>query len=263
MADATSPAIVITGASGGIGEALTYEFARARPILVLVARSGDALARVAMQAKERGASRVETVTLDLGQPEAVNDLEQAIAAHGLHVETLVNNAGYGLVGPFAALDEGDEIGMVDLNIRALTLLCRRFLPGMVARRKGGIVNLASTAAFARGPLMAVYYASKTYVLSLSRALGAEVKGTGVTVTAVCPGPTYTGFQERAQMGGTRMMKMLPVMNAAQVAAIAYRGHRAGKNVVVTGAFNRVMAASSRLAPPGLLTTMTMRMNGNK
>jgi hypothetical protein len=263
MADATSPAIVITGASGGIGEALAYEFARERPNLVLVARSGDALARVAMQAKERGAVRVETITLDLAQAEAVNDLEQALAALGLHVETLVNNAGYGLVGPFAALDEAVEIGMVDLNIRALTLLCRRFLPGMIARRKGGIVNLASTAAFAPGPLMAVYYASKTYVLSLSRALGAEVKGTGVTVTAVCPGPTQTGFQARASMEGARMLRIMPVMNAAAVAALAYRGHRAGKNVVVTGMINRIMAASSRFAPPALLTAMTQRMNSSE
>jgi uncharacterized protein len=257
----TSPATVITGASGGIGEALVYEFARERGTLVLVARGGDALARVALQAKERGAARVETVALDLAQPQAVDDLEQALAALGLHVETLVNNAGYGLLGPFADLDEAEEIGMVDLNIRALTLLCRRFLPGMVARRKGGIVNLASTAAFAPGPKMAVYYASKAYVLSLSRALHDETRRHGVTVTAVCPGVTATGFQARASMQNARMMRMMPVMNATDVAAIAYRGYRAGKSTVVTGAFNRVMAASSRLAPTGLLTAMTRRMNG--
>lgn len=255
----TSAATVITGASGGIGEALAYEFAKERGTLVLVARGGDALARVAMQAKERAAARVETVTLDLAQPQAVDDLEETLAALGLHVETLVNNAGYGLRGRFDALDEADEIGMVDLNIRALTVLCRRFLPGMVQRRTGGIVNLASTAAFAPGPLMAVYYASKAYVLSLSRALAEEVRRQGVVVTAVCPGITTTGFQARAHMGDARMMR-LPTMNATDVAALAYRGYRARKTTVVTGAFNQIMAASSRLAPPGFLAAMTRRIN---
>jgi uncharacterized protein len=258
----TSPATLITGASGGIGEALTYEFAKEHGALVLVARSGDALARVAIRAKERGAARVETVTLDLARPEAADDLEQALAALGLHVETLVNNAGYGLVGPFASLDEAAELGIVDLNIRALTLLCRRFLPGMAARRRGGILNVASTAAFAPGPMMAVYYASKAYVLSLSRALANEVRSQGVTVTAVCPGVTATGFQARASMQNARILRMLPVMTAADVAAIAYRGYRAGKSTVVTGAFNRVMAASSRLTPTGLLTAMTRHLNDN-
>ncbi len=256
----TSPATLITGASGGIGEALAYEFAKEHGTLVLVARSGDALARVAMQAKERGATRVETVTLDLARPEAADDLEQTLAALGLHVETLVNNAGYGLQGRFDTLDEAAELGIVDLNVRALTVLCRRFLPGMVARRRGGILNLASTAAFAPGPLMAVYYASKAYVLSLSRALHNEVRGKGVTVTAVCPGITATGFQARASMENARMLRTMPVMTASDVAAIAYRGFRAGKSTVVTGLFNRIMAASARLAPPHMLAAMTRRMN---
>ena len=260
MTEATSPATLITGASGGIGEALAYEFAKEHGALVLVARSGDALARVAMQAKERGAARVETVTLDLARPEAADDLEQTLAALGLHVETLVNNAGYGLQGRFDTLDEAAELGIVDLNVRALTVLCRRFLPGMVARRRGGILNLASTAAFAPGPLMAVYYASKAYVLSLSRALHNEVRGKGVTVTAVCPGITATGFQARASMENARMLRTMPVMTASDVAAIAYRGFRAGRSTVVTGLFNRIMAASARLAPPDMLAAMTRRMN---
>jgi hypothetical protein len=252
MADATSPAIVITGASGGIGEALAYEFARERPILVLVARSGEGLSRVAIAAKERGAPRVETVPLDLAKPEAVDDLEQALQALGLHVETLVNNAGYGLKGAFADMAEDATLGIVDLNIRALTLLCRRFLPGMIARRKGGIVNLASTAAFAPGPMMAVYHASKSYVLSFSRALAAEVRDQGVIVTAICPGITVTGFQARAKLEGTRVTKMRGIeMSAEAVAALGYRGFRAGKPMVVTGAMNKVTAFSARLAPPAL------------
>lgn len=257
----TSPAVLITGASGGIGEALAYEFAKERGTLVLVARGGEALSRVAMQAKERGAARVETVTLDLSQPQAVADLEQTLAALGLHVETLVNNAGYGLKGPFAEADEASTVGMIDLNIRALTILCRRFLPGMIARRKGGIVNLASTAAFVPGPRMAVYHATKSYVLSFSRALAAEVRNKGVTVTAVCPGVTITGFQARARLEGTRVTKLPGTMTADAVAALAYRGFRAGKPIVVTGGMNRALAVSSRFAPSSLLVTITRQLYG--
>jgi uncharacterized protein len=260
MAD-TSPATLITGASGGIGEALVYEFAKERGTLVLVARGGDALARVAMQAKERGAARVETVTLDLAQPQAADDLEQTLTALGLHVDTLVNNAGYGLQGRFDRLDEADEIGIIDLNIRAVTVLCRRFLPGMVARRHGGILNIASTAAFAPGPLMAVYYASKAYILSFSRAISAEVRKHGVTVTTFCPGITATGFQTRARAGDLRMMRMIPVMTAPDAAAAGYRAYRARKPFAIAGAVNRVMVASSRLAPSGLVTAMTHYLNG--
>jgi len=259
MADILAPAIVITGASGGIGEALVYEFARERPALVLVARSGEALARVAMAAKARGAARVETVALDLARPEAADDLEQSLAALGLYVETLVNNAGYGFKGAFADAPEADEIGMIDLNIRALTVLCRRFLPGMIARRKGGIMNLASTAAFMPGPTMAVYHASKAYVLALSRALAAEVRGAGVTVTAICPGVTITGFQSRARLNDTNVMKLPGGMTAEAVAALAYRGFRAGRPVVVTGAMNRAMTISTRFTPPSLLMAVLRRI----
>jgi short-subunit dehydrogenase len=260
MTASSSSATLITGASGGIGEALAYEFAKEGGPLVLVARGGEGLARVALQAKERGASRVETVTLDLAKPEAVDDLDSALAALGLQVETLVNNAGYGAVGAFADIAEEVAIGMVDLNIRALTALCRRFLPGMIARRKGGILNLASTASFVPGPHMAIYYASKAYVRSLSEALSYEAKGSEVTVTALCPGPTTTGFQSRARLEGAWIMRAMPVMTAEAVAAIGYRGFRAGKPVVVTGWANRAMVASVRLAPRSVLLAMTRALH---
>ena len=256
MPASTLPAIVITGASRGIGEHLAYEFAREKGAMLLVARSKDALDRVARECAARGATQVETMPLDLARIDAIDQLEARIVALGFHVETLVNNAGYALKGQFAKLDEADEVGIVELNIRALTALTRRFLPGMIERGKGGIVNLASTAAFAPGPLMAVYYASKAYVLSFTRALAYEVRGKGVTVTALCPGPTISGFQARAGLDGTRMMRLMPLMTAGRVAAIGYRGHRAGKSVVVTGAMNRIMAASSRLAPTGLMMMAT-------
>jgi uncharacterized protein len=257
----TSPAIVITGASGGIGEALAYQFAREKSAMLLVARSKDGLERVARGALAKGAAQVEILPLDLARVDAIDQLEARLVALGLYVETLVNNAGYGIKGAFADMDEAAEIGMVELNIRALTALCRRFLPGMIARGKGGIVNLASTAAFAPGPLMAVYYASKSYVLSFSRALGNEVAGKGVTITAICPGVTATGFQERASLENARVTRLMPSMTAEQVAAIGYRGYRAGKNVVVTGTMNRLMAVSSRFAPTALLLAVTRHLHG--
>ena len=256
MPAATTPAIVVTGASGGIGEHLAYEFAREKSAMLLVARSKDGLERVAAECAKRGATPVEIMPLDLARIDAIDQLEARIVALGFHVETLVNNAGYALSGPFATLDEPGELGMVDLNIRALTALCRRFLPGMIERGKGGILNLASTAAFAPGPLMAVYYASKAYVLSFSRALDAEVGGRGVTITALCPGPTWSGFQARAGLEHARLMRLMPLMTAAKVAAIGYRGFRAGKTTIIAGTMNRIMAQSSRLAPASVLTAMT-------
>jgi uncharacterized protein len=256
----TFPATVITGASGGIGEALVYEFARERPALVLVARSIEALGRVAQQARERRATRVETMALDLERRDAADQLEAALISLGLHVETLVNNAGFGASGAFAGLDEAVETGMVDLNVRALTALCRRFLPGMIERRRGGILNIASTASFLPGPGMAVYYASKAYVLSLSEALAHEVGNTGVTVTALCPGPTVSGFSARAGLEGSTLFRVMPTMSAARVAAIGYRGFRAGRPVVITGWRNRIMVASLRFAPRRIVLGMTSAMH---
>jgi len=259
MAVSTSPAILVTGASGGIGEALAFEFARESPTLVLVARSSGALDKVAIEAKKRGAPRVETITLDLARREAVEDLEAALAALGLHVEVLVNNAGYGIKGKFAELKETEELGMIELNVLALTALCRRFSPGMIARGKGGILNIASTAAFTPGPHMAVYYATKAYVRSFSEALAYELRGTGVTVTAVCPGLTITGFQARAKLEGSALMRMSPTMSAEAVARIGYRAFRAGKTLVVTGIANKVMVASMKFAPRPMLMGIIARL----
>src|SRR6185312_1775548 len=205
---------LITGASGGIGEELAYCAAKAGRSLVLVARSQEQLSRVA------------------------DRLEDFLAKKSLSVSELVNNAGWGLVGAVAALPRGEQMNSVDLNIRALTDLTIRFLPKILSAR-GGILNVASTAAFQPGPFMAIYYASKSYVLSFSEALSYELRGR-VRVTALCPGPVPTGFQKRANMGKTRISQ-LPGMPPAQVAEIGWRGFERGKPVVIPGLMNKLTA----------------------
>lgn len=242
------PAALVTGASGGIGEELAHVFAADGHNLVLVARSADKLASVASVLRDKHQVRAETVALDLGDRASFDALDAALASHGLYVETLVNNAGYGDKGPFAESDAAYQLGMVDLNVYALTALARRFAPDMVARRRGGILNVASTAAFLPGPNMAVYYATKAYVLSLSDALAYELKGTGVTVTAVCPGPTASGFQAAANMEGARLIEMSPMMSSRKVAEIGYRGFKKRKPVVITGAMNKIQSRAMPFTP---------------
>lgn len=178
---------------------------------------------------------------------------------GIAIETLINNAGFATYGLFAENDPERELTMIRVNVEAVTLLTRRLLPGMLERRRGRILNLASTAAFQPGPLMAVYYATKAYVLSFSEALAEELRGSGVTVTALCPGPTKTGFQERAAMEASKLVQGGNVMDAHAVAAVGYAGLRAGKAVVIPGARNWLMAESVRFTPRGVVTRLVHRM----
>ena len=230
---------VITGASSGIGAALAREAARAGRTLVLVSRSAEALAKVADALAAEGCGRPETVALDLAEVGAADKLAAELGKRGHSVFELVNNAGYGLVGPVVAQDRGREVGIVDLNVRALTDLSLRFLPEIVAAG-GGLLNVASTAAFQPGPNMAIYYASKSYVLSFTEAVGYELRGR-VRVTALCPGPVPTNFQRRANPGKDTLFSQLPGMSAEKCAAIGWRGFEAGKRVVIPGVFNKVGA----------------------
>jgi hypothetical protein len=203
---------------------------------------------------------VRALAADLADPAAPARIHAEIAGVGGRVDVLVNNAGFGLRGAFTALDETAQAEMLQVDVVALTLLTRRFLPAMVARRAGGVLNVASTAAFQPGPQMAVYYASKAFVLSLSEALAGELAGTGVTVTALCPGPTATGFASRAGLERSRLFRDLRVMDAATVARAGYRGFRAGRRVVIPGLANRVGAALARLAPRGLVLPLVRALN---
>jgi short-subunit dehydrogenase len=246
----SEPVTVITGASGGIGEELAYCAARAGRKVVLVARSADKMKAVADRIKTLGDKEPEIVALDLGDPKCGEALAAALHAKNLKVAEIVNNAGYGLAGRIERLDAADQVGMVDLNIRALTDLTLRFLPEIIGA-KGGVLNVASTAAFQPGPNMAIYYASKAYVLSFSEAIWFELKGRA-RVTTLCPGPVPTGFQARASRGKGLWIAKFSVTSASDVADAGWRAFEAGKRVVVPGFLNKFAAFSAPLTPRPLL-----------
>lgn len=254
------PTVLVTGASGGIGEELAKLFASKGNDLVLVARSGDKLARLAESLGSAHQVRVETLTLDLATAASAGQLRSFLESKKLEIEILVNNAGYGTFGPFAESDLDDELGQIQLNVTTLTQLTRILLPGMLKRGKGRILNVASTAAFQPGPFMAVYYATKAYVLSFSEALANELKGTGVTVTCLCPGPTKTGFNARAKLGGGGMLaKDSVLMDAATVARKGYAGLMKGRRLVIPGVLNQLLAHSTRLGSRGLSASVVRRI----
>lgn len=239
---------LVTGASSGIGEQLARVMAARGHDLVLAARSEDRLRALAAELASKHGVRAEAVAADLGRPGGAAALGAELARRGLEIEILVNDAGFAMHGPFAEADAARQTSLLELNVVALTELTRLVLPGLLARGTGRVMNVASTAAFVPGPFMAVYYASKAYVLSFSVALAEEVKGRGVSVTALCPGATRTNFEVAAGVSGTRLFRGRGVMSAAEVARHGYEGMMAGRAIVVPGLRNRVLAGSSRLAP---------------
>ncbi len=234
---------LITGASGGIGLEIARLFARDGYDLALVARSADRLEVVAAELRARGNIVVTVFAQDLSAAGAARVVFGQIPA----CDVLVNNAGFASNGRFAELDEARILDEISLDVTALTQLTRLYLPGMIERKHGRVLNVASTAAFLPGPNMAVYYASKAYVLSFSEALAEEMRGTGITVTALCPGATATGFADRAEMSATRLMRG-PQANAADVARAGYDGVLAGRPVVVPGISNKVLSWTAHLIP---------------
>lgn len=238
---------LITGASSGIGLELARLLASDGYDLVLSARAEGPLRRLAGEMTARFGVAAQPLPEDLALPGAADRLSQRVHDTGVTVEVLVNNAGFGEYGPFAARDPAEIAGLLHVNVQALTLLTRLTLPGMLARGRGRILNVASTAAFFPGPLMTVYYASKAYVLSFSQGLAGELAGSGVTVTCLCPGPTATGFQERAGLRGGRLVGR-SLMDPARVAREGYAGLRRGRALVVPGALNRFAIQIPRWLP---------------
>lgn len=233
---------LVTGASAGLGVEFARQLQKRGHALVLVARRKD---RLQALAKELGNARA--VTIDLSKGNATAKLMADLEANGETVDLLVNNAGFGLIGQFAKLDAGRQREMIDLNIATLTELCRAVAPAMIERKQGGIINVASTAAFQPGPKMAVYFATKAFVLSLSEALHEELKPHGIKVTCLCPGPTRTEFGDVAGFGGNGMFDKL-AMESASVVTAALEGLDRNKAVVIPGWVNKVGATSTRFAP---------------
>jgi hypothetical protein len=238
--------VLITGASSGIGADLARVFAREGRDLVLVARSRPALDALARELTQRHDVQVRVLPADLAAPGAATALHAAAREQGIAVETLVNNAGFGMRGDFVSLDAPRQTQMMQLNVVTLTELCRLFAPEMVRRGRGGILNVASTAAFVPGPLMAVYFATKAYVLSFSEALAEELRAAGVTVTCLCPGPTETRFGDVAGVSSTKLFRSSKPMRSAAVAEAGRAALRRRARLEIPGLRNRLLAASVRL-----------------
>jgi short-subunit dehydrogenase len=249
---------LVTGASSGIGAELARVFAARGHHLVLTARRQDKLETLARELEKAHRGRVEVVVADLGDPAGADTLMQEVESRGVVLTNLVNNAGFGLRGPFAEQPLDELMGMIALNITALTRLSRMALPGMIARGEGGILNVASTAAFQAGPNLALYYATKAFVLSLSEALHEEAKPHGVRVTALCPGPTHSEFAARAKMDDLQMFRRA-AMSARAVAEAGVDGFSAGHAVVVPGAANAIGANLARILPRSLTRKLAGRL----
>lgn len=245
-AGAFSSLAVVTGATTGIGLELARLLARDGHALVLVARTATALEVVAAELESVGSAGVTTVAADLSHDDGVERVMQAVGARP--VDILINNAGHGGAGDFARSDEAVVLSMLRLNIEALTLLSRKLLPGMIARGRGRILNVGSLAGFLPGPWHAIYYATKAYVLSFSEALSQETAGTGVTVTALCPGPVRTPFHARAGMGNRSAGGVLATMDADAVALAGYRAMMSGDPLVVPGLGSKVIMVLVRCLP---------------
>ncbi|HEV3468389.1 MAG TPA: SDR family oxidoreductase [Pyrinomonadaceae bacterium] len=249
---------LVTGASGGIGEELARLLAAGGRDLVLVARSQDKLEKLAGGLSAEHGVRARALPKDLARAEAPQEIYDELERDGVEVDVLVNNAGVGTYGPFAETDLRSTLGLLQINVAALTHLTRLFLPAMIARRRGYVMQVASTAAFQPGPLMAVYYASKAYVLHFSEALANELEGTGVVVSTLCPGPTETGFVAAAGMAESKLFDR-GAMDARTVAEAGYRGMQAGKTVVIPGLRNSLLARAVGFLPRRLVTRIVRRI----
>jgi hypothetical protein len=264
LADTPSKTALVTGASTGIGYELAKLFAQDGYDLILVSRDKAKLEKVAAELEAAHRCRVAVIAKDLAEPGAPVEIFEALRQSSVQLDALVNNAGFGGQGLFYLMDTEKALNMIQVNVSALVHLTRLLLPDMVARGKGHILNVASTAAFQPGPYMAVYYASKAFVLSFSEAVNSELKRTGVSVTTLCPGPTQTEFHARAGMQHSRLGKSGFIMDAESVARIGYAGMMARKRTVIAGFKNRALAfVASRLVPKGLLLGTISSLNKNR
>lgn len=262
MSELRRPVALITGASSGIGLDLAKLFAEGGHDLVLVARNEEALRALAADCEKLGV-KAHVLAKDLSNPNAAQEIFDELAARQIAVDVLVNNAGFGTHGMFVRTKLEDEVGMVQVNIIALIQLTRLFLPQMVSRKSGKIMNVASMAGFVAGPYMSVYYATKAFVLSHSIALAQEVRKSGVIVSALCPGPTKTEFQRRAKIAESKLFKKPRSMTSMEVARAGYEGLMKGKLIVVPGFSNKVIRVASKMAPRAMLARVAGKMNRDR
>jgi hypothetical protein len=251
---------LITGASVGIGRELARIFAENGHDLVLVARNLQQLEQVAAECRSLGTINARVLQKDLSNPDAAREIFERLKLDGVVVDVLVNNAGFGNYGRFTDVELDADIRLLQVNIVALTALTKLFLPPMLDRGAGRILNVASMAAFQAGPWMSTYYASKAYVLHFSEAIANECASRGVTVTALCPGPVKTEFQSRAGIHGSRLFKGNAAMDARTVAQAGYRGLMRGRRIVVPGLSNAMLVRFSRFVPRRLATFIAGKMN---
>lgn len=251
--------VLITGASGGIGKELAFVFAEHAYNLVLVARGADALQTLSEELKKKFHVAIDVIALDLSQPDSAQKLFDEVTHRKKHISILVNNAGFATSGKFSDIAFEDDARELNVNIVTLTLLTKLFLPGMIQDRCGKILNVASTAAFLPGPLMAVYYASKAYVLSFSNALYEELKGTGIEVTVLCPGATDTGFAKRAHVETSQIFSG-HLLSSRDVAVAGYTGLMKNQRIVFADVQTSLVPLATRLLPTRFLAILAKKAN---
>jgi uncharacterized protein len=251
---------LITGASSGIGLELAKVLASKGVNLIIASRKIIELARLGTELSEKHKIYVEEIEIDLSRPGAAKELFNQVKTLDFEIDYLINNAGFGDYGLFYKCDWDKQERMINLNMLTLTQLTYLFLPDMIKKKSGKIMNVASTAAFQPGPLMSVYYASKAYVLYFSEAIANELEGTGITVTALCPGPTKSGFQKAANVEQSKMLNADSIPTSKEVAEYGYKAMMKGKRVAIHGILNRELAFFSRRAPKKFMLNTVRRMN---
>lgn len=249
---------LITGATTGIGLELAKIFAKNKFNLVIVSRNESGLKKVSDSLINEFKVSVKSISKDLSKDKAANEVYNEIINENISIDILVNNAGFGIHGAFSETDLNEDIEMIQLNITSLVILTKLFLHDMIKHSSGKIMNVASTAAFQPGPMMAIYYATKSFVLSFSEAIGEELSNTNITVTALCPGPTKTEFQDRAGINKIKLVSrnLFPMMTAQDVARIGYEGMMKGKRIVIPGFLNKMLPVTLRFVPRSIVSKIS-------
>ena len=260
MSSACKETVLVTGASSGIGLELAKCFAADGSRLILVARNAEALQSLAVELRQARKAEVIVLPADLALPETPERIFKELEGRGVAVDVLVNNAGFGHWGRFSELPLQRQLEILQVNVTALVQLTGLFLPGMIQRRRGGILNVASVAGFLPGPGMAVYYASKAAVLSFTQALDRELVGTNVTASILCPGPTVTNFGNVANFPQKTRLVRISKMSSEAVARYGLRAFRRGKVVAVPGLQNRLIVLMTRCLPRRLMTKLAAASN---